>query len=286
MARFACLVGLLLALPATAALVAINESDYQNPGTDTTEWIELVGAAGTVLDGWQIVLVNQSGVEYGRYTLQGTIPYDFRSEWGGWGGFFVVGRFDAATAAAFPGQLDYTPPNWPASEAIQNGPDDVIQLWDAAGNLIDEWEYDENTPGSVTGFSQPFEAYDSAGTSGQITTYSSIGRRGWSDGLPLFVFDLPHGIGGLANDPFDHETNSADYWAITPRGPVTEATGPEIVWSGTLSQGPGRGISPGGFNNALYGEAGRQDAYTINIIPEPASLLLISLGALLLRRRQ
>jgi hypothetical protein len=277
-----------LCVPSFATAVAINECDYQNPGTDTTEWVELVGEAGTDLSGWTLVFMNQVGSVYGSYSLQGAIPNDFTSEWGGNGGFFVIGQFDTTTANAFPGALDYTPAGWGSNE-IQNGPDDLIQLYDADGVLVDEWQYDSDSPGSnsVTGDSQAFAAYDSAGTAGDILSYSSIGRIGWSYDQPLFVFDDPHGQGSIANDPFDHNLNSGDYWANTPRGSITEAGDcAEIQWSGTLSYGAGRGITPGTFNGVSYGTAGMQDAYTINIVPEPASLVLIGLGALTLLRRR
>jgi hypothetical protein len=270
--------GIVCVISLTYGQVAINESDYQNPSTNQSEWIELVGAAGTSLDDWAITLIDQNGNVYGNYTLQGTIPYDFDSEWGGRGGFFVVGVFDATTEIAAGAPPDYTPPGW-VSNVIQNGTDDVIQLYDDQANLVDEWEYDNYAAASVTGNSEPFTAADSAGTPGDINTYSSIGRVGWSYDEPLFVFDVPHGIGSSANDPFDHQNNSADFWASTPRGPVTESSYPEIRWSGTLEYGPNRGITPGSFNHASWG-TGTQDAYTVNIVPEPGAILLLGLGSL------
>lgn len=267
MRKFAVVLGAALVCSASLAQVAINEVDYQNPGTDSTEWIELVGKAGTDLTGWQLVLINGNGVSiYGTYALQGTIPNDFTSEWGCDGGFFVVGNFDATTAAVF-GAPDFTPAGWPATDALQNGPDDLIQLYDASGTLVDEWQYDSDAPGvnSLTGNSQTFAAFDSAGTAGDILAYSSIGRIGYSFDQPLFVFDNPQGDGSLGNDPFDHNANIPTSWANTPRGPVTEAVDPEIQWSGTLAFGAGRGITPGTFNGVSYGLEGAQDAYSINI---------------------
>lgn len=278
------------------AQVAINEVDYQNPGTDSTEWIELTGKAGTDLTGYSLVLINGSdGSVYNTAALSGSIPADFTSAWGGDGGFFVVGTFDTTTAAVF-GSPDLTPPGWTTNQ-IQNGSPDLIQLYDASGTLLDEWEYASSVGTSITGLSQAFTAYDSAGTGGDITTYSSIGRRGYSYGAPMFVFDEP--AANLStpsvDNTFDHETNATlsgtgPAWTnaagdFTTVGPYTEAEGAEIVWSGTAGYGADRGISPGTFNNASYGTAGIQDEYTINIIPEPASLLLLALGALALRRR-
>ncbi len=209
------------------AQVAINEVDYQNPGTDDSEWIELVGRAGTSLDGWTIELVNGfNGDNYNSHTLSGVIPNDFTSEWGGNGGFFVVGQFDAETTAyananGFQNAPDLTPSNWgqpPGSgeNAIQNGefadsPGDLIRLLDASGNIVDEWSYgwqgdtyDPNigfgTPNpdgipdagqvSGTGDSANFEQFDTAGSdTGDGSDIRSLGRLGYSFDEPYFVFD-------------------------------------------------------------------------------------------------
>jgi hypothetical protein len=299
--RKLAVVALMLAFaPAAWGYVAINECDYDNPGTDSTEWVELTGRAGTDLTNWTLVHLNQTGALQWSYTLTGTIPNEFASPWGGYGGFFVIGIFDATTEAAFPGQCDYTPPGW-TTNMIQQGPDDILQLYDDQGTLMDEWEYKDSDSISVTGLSQPFTAYDSAGTAGDITTYSSIGRIGYSYDLPLFVFDDPKAQLGVqsVDDRYDHQINNpwsgtGPAWTapgytgslFSTVGPYTEAGDtPEIQWSGTSSYGANRGLSPGTFNNASYG-AGGQDPYTINIVPEPATLALLALGGLALFRRR
>jgi hypothetical protein len=283
-----------------SANVVINEVDYQNPGTDSTEWVELAGAAGTDLSGWTLLFLNQAQSLYKTVVLNGTIPSDFTSPWGGDGGFYVVGQFDATTSAAFPGALDQNL-NWGTNQ-IQNGPDDIIQLWNAGGVLMDEWQYDSDNPGTTSfpGYSQTFAAFDSAGTGGDIATYSSIGRIGYSYDQPLFAFDDPQaqlGVQGV-DDRFDHDANitysgTGPAWsspaytgaAFVTTGPYTEASPAEIQWSGTASYGAHRGLSPGTFNNASYGMGG-QDPYTINIVPEPATLALFALGGLALLRRR
>lgn len=101
--RSLCLSALAIALTTVVAhaQVAINEVDYDNPGVDVCEFVELVGRAGTVLDGWTLRGINANtggtpGV-YADYVLLGAIPYDFDSAWGGKGGFFVIGQFSTET---------------------------------------------------------------------------------------------------------------------------------------------------------------------------------------------
>ncbi len=41
-----------------ATAVFINEFHYDNAGTDSGEFVEIAGAAGTDLTGWKVVLYN------------------------------------------------------------------------------------------------------------------------------------------------------------------------------------------------------------------------------------
>jgi len=55
--------------------VFINEFHYDNTGTDTGEFIEIAGLAGTDLTGWSIVLYNgNGGASYNTINLSGIIP--------------------------------------------------------------------------------------------------------------------------------------------------------------------------------------------------------------------
>lgn len=58
-----------------APTVFINEIHYDNAGTDTGEFIEIAGPAGTDLSGYSIVLYNgANGLSYNTAALSGTIP--------------------------------------------------------------------------------------------------------------------------------------------------------------------------------------------------------------------
>ncbi|MEM6752758.1 MAG: endonuclease/exonuclease/phosphatase family protein, partial [Cyanobacteria bacterium P01_C01_bin.38] len=57
------------------ATVFINEFHYDNLGTDSNEFIEIAGPAGTDLSGWAIVLYNgNGGAPYNTTNLSSTIP--------------------------------------------------------------------------------------------------------------------------------------------------------------------------------------------------------------------
>lgn len=68
-----------VALPAAAVAglsspVFINEFHYDNSGTDTGEFVEIAGPAGTNLDGWSLVLYNGSiGEVYNTIDLAGVL---------------------------------------------------------------------------------------------------------------------------------------------------------------------------------------------------------------------
>lgn len=69
-------------IPGSSSTVFINEFHYDNAGTDTGEFIEIAGPAGTDLTGWRIELYNGAGgARYDNDALSGIIP----SQQGGYG---------------------------------------------------------------------------------------------------------------------------------------------------------------------------------------------------------
>src|SRR5918992_122410 len=69
-------------VPGASSTVFINEFHYDNASTDTGEFIEIAGPAGTNLTGWRIELYNgNGGARYDNDPLTGTIP----SQQGGYG---------------------------------------------------------------------------------------------------------------------------------------------------------------------------------------------------------
>lgn len=136
----------LLVLMLSAALSAqvyINEVDYDQPGTDMTEFVELVGPDGTDLSGYTLELVNgNNGGVYNTVDLAGqTIPNDNESGFG----FLVIGSSGVAN-------VDFVPSGW-TSNAIQNGAPDGILL-KLNGTVVDGISYEgvlSNNPDFTTG---------------------------------------------------------------------------------------------------------------------------------------
>lgn len=94
-----------------SSTVFINEFHYDNTGTDTGEFVEIAGPAGTDLTGYSIVLYNGSGgAVYDTDAFSGTIP----SQQGGYGTAVI---------------------NYP-TDGIQNGSPDGIALVGPGGALI------------------------------------------------------------------------------------------------------------------------------------------------------
>ena len=61
--------------PTDPTAVWINEVHYDNAGTDTGEFVEVAGLAGTDLAGWRVVLYNgNGGTLYDDRTLSGVLP--------------------------------------------------------------------------------------------------------------------------------------------------------------------------------------------------------------------
>lgn len=95
--------------------VFINELHYDNAGTDTGEFVEIAGPAGTDLTGWTVVLYNgNGGAVYDTIVLGGVLP---DQSLGGGTLFF-------------------------ARAGIQNGAPDGLALVDSVGTVIQFLSYE------------------------------------------------------------------------------------------------------------------------------------------------
>ncbi|WP_300972989.1 Calx-beta domain-containing protein [Sphingomonas sp. LHG3406-1] len=145
------------------ANVFINEINYDPAGTDTGEFIDLTGLAGTDLTGWSVVLYNgNGGAPYGTQKLSGMLA-------------------DSANGFGFR-SVSYP------SNGIQNGSPDGIALVDPFGRVVQFLSYE----GTMTAVGGPangltstdigvFQEQAPLGTSLQLTgTGSSYGDFSWS----------------------------------------------------------------------------------------------------------
>lgn len=126
-------------LASARAGVVVNEIDYDQPGTDTAEFIELYnnGPGNALLSEYEIVLYNgaAAGAPYDTIPLPAvTLPP---------GGCFVV----CGNAANVPGcHLDVAP----NENLIQNGAPDAVGL-KRLGVLVDVVSYEGSTIGATEG---------------------------------------------------------------------------------------------------------------------------------------
>jgi predicted extracellular nuclease len=127
----------LLGVATAQAQVVLNEVDYDQPGTDAAEFIELrnVGTTSVNLGGFQIQLINGANGGAVAYSPLVSLPaFDLPA-----GEYFVV----CANALLTPNcDLDVAPD----TNLIQNGAPDAIALL-AAGVVVDAISYEGNVPG-------------------------------------------------------------------------------------------------------------------------------------------
>jgi hypothetical protein len=128
-----------LAAPASAAIV-INEIDYDQPGTDAAEFIELknTGPAAVDITGYFVQLVNGSG---GGAVVYQTITIPAASLAAG--AYYVICANGANTILC---DLDVAP----NTDLVQNGSPDGVGLRDATGALVDAVSYEGNTGAPYT----------------------------------------------------------------------------------------------------------------------------------------
>lgn len=110
---------------APPASIVINEVDSDQTGTDAAEFIELYGPLGaTSLTNHFLVLYNGSNdSEYLTFDLDGqSIPADK---------YWVLGPSTLTVP-----NTDHAPPNFPATNAIQNGADAVALWHDPTGSVM------------------------------------------------------------------------------------------------------------------------------------------------------
>ncbi len=180
------------AVPGANSPVFINEIHYDNTGTDTGEFIEIAGPAGTDLSTWSIVLYNgNGGAVYNTTTLAGTIP----DEGGGFG----------AVAVTYP------------TNGIQNGSPDGVALVDG-GTVVQFLSY-EGTFNGVGGPANGLTSTDigvsepsgtAIGDSLQLTgTGTLAGDFSWNPPAPespgLINTGQTFGEGGGPGDPIINE---------------------------------------------------------------------------------
>lgn len=123
------------------ANVWINEFHYDNGGTDTNEFIEIAGLAGTDLTGWRIVAYNgNNGLPYASLTLSGTIGDTTGTGHG----------FASFTASQF------TPSTGSGTVSFQNGNTDGTEpdgfaIFDNNGNLVEFISYEGVISATING---------------------------------------------------------------------------------------------------------------------------------------
>lgn len=137
--RVGILAAVLLLFAGTSRAVVINEIDYDQPGTDTAEFIELFNPGPDAVDlgVFQLVLVNGTG---GGASIYNTI--NLPSLGLGAGAYFVVCG-DAANVINC--DLDVSPD----SNLIQNGAPDAVALLDISG-IVDAVSYEGDTGAPYT----------------------------------------------------------------------------------------------------------------------------------------
>lgn len=179
--------------------VVINEVDYDQPGGDAAEFIELFNPGITAVDltGMDLVRINgaSGGSEYGgRIALTGSLAP---------GEYLVIASAGVTTPAgvrriAFPGSADQ----------VQNGaPDGLAVIHVASGDLIDALSYE----GSITAV--------------------TIGGRVYSlvEGTATTAEDSNSAPGSLSRIPDGTDTDDASSdWAFTPMPTPGEANAADM----------------------------------------------------------
>ncbi len=139
----------------TDAALVINEIDYDQPGTDAAEYVEIknVGMDAIDLTGVELVLVNGNN---GGAAVYATIPLPSASLAAG--DYFVV---CGNASNVINCDLDVSPD----TNLVQNGAPDAVALV-LSGSVIDAVSYEGSVPGYTEGSGAGLEDNSSGGTGG------------------------------------------------------------------------------------------------------------------------
>lgn len=187
------------------AKIVINEIDYDQPGTDNAEFIELknVGAAPINLDTIDLILIN--GTNNSIYNTINLPTVNLSP-----GAYFVI----SANVSTVPNtDLEAAP----ATNLIQNGAPDAVALIGISGNVLDVLSYEGEVP-------------DYAEGTGNITDDGSEAEIG--------ISRIPDGIDSDQND------QDFVLAAITPgEANATQQNNPEEPVAAFIHQLQGEGFS-------------------------------------------
>ena len=170
----------------------INEVDYDQPGTDTAEFIELFNPSSATIDVSNIAVVLVNGAnnqEYSRFSLSslGTIAA---------GQYLVIG---GATQTIGASATLFTPSSWNASNNVQNGNPDGLLLLDTSSNTVID----------ALSYGGPITAAVVTGVTGTLSLVEGTA-------LPSTTIDSNTNIGSLSRLPDGTDTdNAATDWAFT-----------------------------------------------------------------------
>jgi predicted extracellular nuclease len=205
--------------------VWINEFHYDNAGTDTGEFIELAGLAGTNLGGWQIVLYNgntpAAASVYDTRGISGIIP-------------------DQANGR---GTISFAYP----VNGLQNGGNDAIALRDNNGVLRHFLSYE----GTATGSGGPADGITSTDIGVSQSASAPIGSSLRLVGSGTAYGDFTWAYGASGANPGAINDGQSFGAAPPPPPPPPSVTIAEIQGSGHTSPLNGQSVTTAGIVTAV-----------------------------------